>query len=168
MTISMYQACVPVFKRLLTNVGTMLEKAEQHAEQRKIDPNALLTARLAPDMYHLIKQVQVASDLAKGCAARLAGIDPPKFEDTEATFGELKARIAKTTAFLDTLKPSQIDGSEEKSIELQFPGRTFNFKGLDYLLGFGTPNVYFHVSMVYAILRHNGLDLGKADFIGGR
>ena len=163
----MYQASVPVFKRLLTSAGAMLKKAEHYAQQRKIDPNALLTARLAPDMYHLIKQVQVASDLAKGCVARLAGVDAPKFEDTETTFGELQARIAKTTAFLDTLQPSQIDGSEEKAIELQFPGRTFNFKGLDYLLGFGTPNVYFHVTMVYAILRHNGLDLGKADYVGG-
>jgi hypothetical protein len=164
----MYQASVPVFKRMLANVGAMLEKAERYAQQRKIDPVALLTARLAPDMYPLTKQVQVASDMAKGCAARLAGVDAPKFEDNEATFADLQARIAKTTAFLDTLKPAQIDGSEEKAIVLQFPSQTFNFTGLDYLQGFGTPNVYFHVSMIYAILRHNGLDIGKGDYIGGR
>lgn len=167
MTISMYRASVPVFKTLLGNLDSFLDKAKAYAETRKIDPNALLHARLSPDMFHLIKQVQVATDQAKGAAARLASVEIPKFEDNEATFADLKTRIAKTIAFLDTLKPEQIDGFEERKIVLTIRGEERPFKGIDYLLGFATPNVYFHIAAVYMILRHNGLELGKADFLAG-
>ncbi|HYM36090.1 MAG TPA: DUF1993 domain-containing protein [Steroidobacteraceae bacterium] len=168
MTISMYRASVPVFKQMLGNLDAILDKAKTYAEARKIDPNALLTARLAPDMFHLIRQIQVASDQAKGCAARLAGIDPPKYEDNEKTFDELKERLAKTIAFLDSIKPQQIDGSEERKIVLTLGGQERSFSGLDYLLGYGTPNVYFHVTAAYMILRHNGLEIGKRDYLAGR
>jgi uncharacterized protein len=167
MTISLYRASIPVFKTLLGNLDSFLDKARAYAETRKLDPNALLTARLAPDMFHLIKQVQVATDQAKGASARLAGIEIPKYEDTEATFADLKARIAKTIAFLDTIKPEQVDGFEERKIVLTIRGEERPFNGLDYLLGFATPNVYFHVTAAYMILRHNGLELGKADFLAG-
>jgi len=167
MTISMYRASVPVFKRTLENLDAILDKAVEYAEARKIDPTVLLQGRLAPDMLHLIRQVQIATDQAKGGAARLAGQEPPKFDDAEATFADVKARIAKTVAFLNTLRPEQIDGSEERDITLTLGGQTLKFKGLDYLLGFVTPNIYFHVTTTYAILRHNGLDIGKRDFLGG-
>jgi uncharacterized protein len=166
--LSMYRASVPVFKQLLRSLDMILEKAAAHAAARKIDPNALLQARLAPDMFHLTRQVQVASDQAKGIAARLAGQEPPKFEDNEVTFADLKARIAKTVAFLDGLQPAQIDGSEDREISMPVGGQTLKLKGADYLLGFGMPNFYFHVTTAYAILRHNGLEIGKRDFIGGR
>jgi uncharacterized protein len=168
MTISMYQASVPVFKRMLKNLDAILDKAKAYAETRKIEPSVLLTARLAPDMLHLIRQVQIATDQAKGIAARLAGIDPPKFEDNEATFADVKTRIAKTLDFLASVKPEQIDGSEDREITMTIGGQPMTFKGIDYLLAFGTPNVYFHVSAAYLILRHNGLEIGKRDFIGGR
>jgi hypothetical protein len=166
MTITMYQASVPVFKRALANLDAILSKAVAYAEARKIEPSALLTARLAPDMYHLTRQVQVACDSAKFTAAYLAGVEAPRHEDNEASFAELKARIASTINFLDTLKPQQIDGSEERTITRKFGEQTFTFKGLDYLLRFGIPNVYFHVMAAYTILRHNGLDIGKRDFLG--
>src|SRR5215471_288772 len=140
MSVSMYRASVPVFKQLLGNLDAILDKARVYADAKKIDHNALLTARLAPDMFHLIKQVQVASDQTKGCAARLAGIDPPKFEDNEKTFDDLKARIAKTVAFLDSVKPEQIDGAEDRKIVLTIAGQEMPFKGVDYLLSFATPN----------------------------
>ena len=165
MSITMYDASVPVFKRMLGNLDAILDKAKAYAEQRKIDPNALLLARLAPDMFHLIKQVQIASDMGKS-TARLVGMDPPKFEDNEKTFEDLKARLAKTIAFLDTLKPEQFNGAETRDVKLMLGGKEFAFKGLDFLLRFLTPNVYFHVSAAYMILRHNGLDVGKRDFTG--
>ncbi len=165
--ISMYNASVPVFTRLLKNLDAMLDKAVVYADSKKIDHNTLLTARLAPDMLHFIKQVQIATDNAKGCVARLAGVDIPKHEDNEASFADLKARIAKTLAFLESIKPEQLVGSEDKDIVLQFGPNKFEFKGLDYLLNFSTFNVFFHVTTAYGILRHNGLDLGKKDFIGG-
>jgi uncharacterized protein len=168
MTISMYRASVPVFKRTLENLDAILDKAVKYCEARKIEPAVLLQSRLAPDMFNLIRQVQIASDSAKGCAARLAGQEPPKFDDNEATFADVKARIAKTIAFLSGLKPAQIDGSEDKDITLTVGGQTMKFKGEDYLLGFVTPNIYFHVTTTYAILRHNGLDVGKGDFLGNK
>ena len=168
MPLSMYRASVPVFKQLLKSLDAILDKAAAYAAARKIDPNALLQARLAPDMFHLTRQVQIASDQAKGIAARMAGQEPPKFEDNEASFADLKARIAKTIAFLDGLQPAQIDGSEDREIAMPVGGQTLKFKGVDYLLGFGLPNFYFHVTTAYAILRHNGLEIGKRDFIGGR
>jgi hypothetical protein len=162
----MYQASVPAFKRTLTNLDAILSKAQAYAEARKIEPATLLTARLAPDMYHLTRQVQVVCDTAKYTAAYLAGVEAPKHEDNETSFAELKARIGKTIAFLDTLKPQQIDGSEERTITRTFGERTFTFQGQDYLLRFGLPNLYFHTMAAYAILRHNGLDIGKRDFLG--
>lgn len=171
MNISMHSASVNVFVRLLSNLATILEKAEKWVAERKIDPNAILQARLAPDMFTFTRQIQIASDNAKGVAARLAGQTPPSFEDNETSFAELQARVAKTIAFLNSLPAASFSGAEDRPIKLMLgpPGKQqeFNFTGLDYLLGFGTPNVYFHYSMVYALLRHNGLDIGKKDYIGG-
>jgi hypothetical protein len=166
----MHNASVGVFTRLLSNLEKMLDKAEKWAIERRIDPNAILQARLAPDMFHFTRQVQIATDMAKGTAGRLAGQELPRYEDNEASFAELKARVAKTIVFLQSLPPAAFEGAEERAITLKLgpPGnqRELNFKGLDYLLGFGTPNVYFHYTMVYALLRHNGLDLGKPDYVG--
>jgi len=166
MTISMYQASVPAFIHSLSNLSAILSKAAAYAEAKKIDPAVLVNARLYPDMFPLSKQVQIASDVAKGGAARLAGAEVPSFADTEASFPELQERIAKTIAFLKTITAAQIDGSEGKAIQLKVGGHELNFKGQDYLLQFVIPNVYFHVTTTYAILRHNGLDIGKADFLG--
>lgn len=166
MTLSMYQASVPVFIRNLGNLAAILQKAEKFAESKKIDPSVLINARLAPDMYPLVKQIQIASDSVKGCAARLAGVEIPSFADTETTFAELQARIAKTVDFLKTVTAAQIDGSEERAITMKTPSRELHFKGQGYLLNFVLPNLFFHISIAYAILRHNGLDIGKMDFIG--
>lgn len=166
-TISMYSASVPVFTRLLKNLDAMLDKAVVHADAKKIEHNTLLTARLAPDMFHLIRQVQIATDNAKGCVARLAGVDIPKYEDNEASVADVKARIAKTVAFLESFKPEQLNGTEDKNIVLKMGPTTREFKGIDYLLSFASFNVFFHVTTAYNILRHNGVDLGKKDFIGG-
>jgi hypothetical protein len=167
MTISMYQASVPYFLQMLGNLKKLLAKGAAHAEARKFDPMVLFNARLAPDMLPLVKQVQIASDNAKGCAARLAGIDPPKFDDTETTYAQLSERIDKTLAFLKTVKPEQVDGSEGRAVVLKFPNNTFEFKGLGYLTNFAIPNFTFHVVTAYNILRHNGVELGKRDFLGG-
>jgi len=170
MTISMHNASVGVFAKLLTNLGTILDKAEKWVADRKLEPNAILQSRLAPDMFHFTRQVQIATDMAKGTAARLAGVEPPRFEDNETSFAELKARVAKTVAFLESLPPAAFDGSETRKITLKLgpPGKQteYEFEGLNYLLAFGTPNVYFHYSMVYALLRHNGLEIGKRDYAG--
>lgn len=164
MTISMYQASVPYFLQMLGNLKAILEKGAAHAAARKFDPIVLFNSRLAPDMLPLVKQVQIASDNAKGCAARLAGIEAPKFEDNEATYAQLSERIDRTVAFLKALKPAQIDGSEGRDVVLKFQ-RTFEFKGLDYLRHFAIPNFTFHVVTAYNILRHNGVELGKSDFL---
>jgi uncharacterized protein len=166
MTLSMYQASIPVFVRSLTNLSEILKKAEADAAARKIDPSVFIQARLAPDMFPLSRQIQIASDGVKGCAARLSGLEVPSYPDTETTFADLQARIAKTIAFLQTVKPEQIDGSEKKKIELKFGKREFKFEGQPYLLSFVIPNLFFHVSMAYAILRHNGVQIGKYDFLG--
>jgi hypothetical protein len=163
----MYQASVPVFIHGLGNLSAILDKAATHAEAKKIDPSVFINARLAPDMYPLSRQVQIASDVAKGCAARLAGIEVPSYEDSETTFPELQARIAKTMAFLQSVSPSQIDGSEQRPISLKLRGKEVSFLGQPYLLSFVLPNFYFHLTTAYAILRHNGLEIGKQDFIGG-
>lgn len=168
MNISMYQASVPTFVRMLNNLAAILEKAAAHAEARKIDPAVLVNSRLFPDMLPLTKQVQIASDGAKGGAARLAGMEPPKFEDTETTFAELIARIRKTIAYLDTLKAGQIDGSEDRTVTLQMRGKAVTFQGMPYLLNHVLPNFYFHVTTAYDILRHSGVELGKQDFLGPR
>jgi len=165
MTITMYQASVPYFLQMLGNLTAILQKGQAHADAKKFDASVLFSARLAPDMLPLFKQVQIASDNAKGCAARLAGVDAPKFEDNETTYAQLLERIDKTVAFLKTLKPAQIDGSEGRDIVLKFQ-RTFEFKGIDYLRHFAIPNFTFHVVTAYNILRHNGVEIGKADFLG--
>lgn len=166
MQITMYQASAPRFVHMLKNLSSMLDKAQAHAEARKIDPAALTTFRLYPDMFPFSRQVQVACDVAKGVAARLAGVEVPRHEDTEQTFPELKARIAKTIAFIETIRPEQIDGSEEKDIVVKLGKQEYRFKGMQYLLNWAYPNFYFHVTTAYNILRHNGVELGKRDFVG--
>lgn len=162
----MYQSSIPVFIRMLGNLRVFLEKGLAHAGAKKFEPAVLVDSRLAPDMLPLARQVQIASDSAKGCGARLAGVEPPKYEDTEKSFPELLARVDKTVAFLKTLTPSQLDGSEARDIVLQLRAGPLHFKGLQYLLHFALPNFYFHVTTAYNILRHNGVELGKQDFIG--
>jgi hypothetical protein len=166
MSISMYQASAPRFANMLGNLSALLDKAQAHCEAKKVDPLVLTAWRLAPDMFPLSRQVQIACDSAKGAVARLAGAEIPKHEDTEKTFAELKERIAKTVDFIKGFKPAQIDGSEEKDILMKLQGRDVTFKGMQYLLGFAYPNFYFHVTTAYAILRHNGVEIGKRDFIG--
>ena len=166
MALSMYGCSVPALKQTLGSIAAILRKAADHAESRKIDPAVLINARLFPDMFALAKQVQIATDQAKGCAARLAGVDIPKFDDNETTFAELQARIEKTVAFLDSFKAQQIDGSEERDIVLQLHEIKLEFKGQDYLLKWVLPNFYFHATTAYNILRHNGVDIGKRDFLG--
>ncbi|MBI5907726.1 MAG: DUF1993 domain-containing protein [Burkholderiales bacterium] len=167
MTLSMYQASVPVFKQMLGALSGVLAKAEAHATARKIDPNALLQARLFPDMFALLRQVQVAADFAKSVSARIAGVDVPSFEDKEESFADLQARIAKTLAFLDSLSPAQIDGSEDRKIVTQAgTPKEKVFTGQSYLLNYGLPHFFFHVTSAYAILRHNGVGVGKTDYIG--
>ncbi len=166
MTISMYKASVPVFIHVLGNLSAILDKGAAYAEARKIDPAVLINDRLYPDMFALVRQVQIASDAVKGCAARLAGQDPPSYADTETTVAELKERLAKTIAFLKTFKPEQIDGSEEKTIQLKVAGQPMTFKGLPYLQHYVLPNLYFHTTTAYNILRHNGVEVGKRDYLG--
>ena len=166
MNISMYQASAPRFANTLANLSAILGKAEAHCEAKKIDPLVLTGSRLYPDMLALSRQVQIACDTAKGAVARLAGVEIPKHEDTEKTFDELKERIARTLAFIATVKAAQIDGSEEKDIVLKLQGRDVPFKGMQYLLGFAWPNFYFHAATAYDILRHSGIEIGKRDFIG--
>jgi hypothetical protein len=162
----MYQASALRFVNTLKNLSGILDKAQAHAEARKIDPAALLNFRLYPDMFPMKRQVQVACDTAKGAVARLAGVEVPRHEDTEETFAELKARIAKTVDFIQSIKPAQIDGSEEKNIRLKLGQREIDYKGMQYLLGHAMPNFYFHVTTAYDILRHNGVELAKRDYIG--
>jgi uncharacterized protein len=168
MTISMYQTSVPVFQRSLTNLKGILQKAADHAAARKIDESVFLQSRLYPDMLAMGRQVQIAADFAKGCTARLAGQDVPKYDDTEATFAEMLARIDKTLAFIGGFKAEQIDGTEGRDISITIAGNPVAFKGQPYLVHFAIPNFYFHMSMAYAILRHNGVEIGKGDFLGGR
>jgi len=166
MPLSMYQASIPVFVRMLGNLSAILKKAEANAEARKIDPSVYVNARLAPDMHPLSRQIQIATDGVKGCAARLAGVEIPSYPDTETTFAELEARIAKTVAFLESFTPAQIDPSDERTITLKLGPNEMSFPGPVYLLNFVTPNFYFHVTTAFAILRHNGVDIGKMDFLG--
>jgi hypothetical protein len=166
MSLTMYQASIPVFVRMLGNLSAILDKAAAHAEAKKIDPAIFINARLAPDMYPLSRQVQIATDMVKGCAARLAGIEVPCYEDNETTFADLQARIAKTVAFLQSVSASQIDGSEDCKITLQFGSKEASFLGQVYLLDFVLPNFHFHLTTTYAILRHNGVEIGKMDYIG--
>jgi hypothetical protein len=165
-SISMYVTSVPPIVRSLSNLRSILEKAAAYVEAKKIDPSVLINARLYPDMFPLSRQVQIATDVAKGAVSRLAGLESPRYEDNESSFTELLARVNKTIALLESFKPEQINGTEDKSINLPMHDKTVTFKGLPYLLDFVLPNVYFHVTTVYAILRHNGLEIGKKDFLG--
>jgi hypothetical protein len=167
MSLSLYAATVPPMRHMLKSLSSLLSKAESHCEARKIDPAALLGARLYPDMFPFTRQIQIASDGAKGAAARLAGVEIPKFEDNETTFAELHARVEKTIAFLDTLTPAQFEGAESRKIELPLRDRTLEFTGADYLFNHANPNFLFHVTTAYALLRHNGVEIGKRDFLGG-
>jgi hypothetical protein len=166
MNISMYQASAPRFVNILKNLSAILDKAQAYVDAKKIDPTVLTSYRLYPDMLTMVHQVQIACDTAKGAVARIAGVDIPKYEDTERTLAELKARIAKTIEFIGTIKPAQIDGTEDKEIVLKIRGQDVKYTGMQYLLGFAHPNFYFHVTTAYDILRHNGVEIGKRDYIG--
>jgi uncharacterized protein len=166
MAISMYPISVPVLIKSLNSISAILGKAAAHVEAKKLEPRALLDARLFPDMFTLTRQVQIACDMAKAAGARLAGIDLPSFEDNEASFADLEARIAKTVAFLQTLREEQFEGAEDRDITIPTSQITFQFKGLPYLLSWVFPNLYFHITTAYAILRHNGVELGKVDYLG--
>jgi len=162
----MYQASVPVIIRCLSNLRHLLEKAAEHAELKNIDPSVLFNARLYPDMFPLSRQVQIATDMAKGGVSRLAGEEVPKYEDNETSFAELISRINKIISLLETFKLEQINGSEDRDISVPMRDRTLSFKGLPYLLDYVLPNIYFHATTTYAILRHNGVEIGKGDFLG--
>jgi uncharacterized protein len=166
MTLSMYQASGPRFAHTLGNLAAILDKAQAHCDARKIDPLVLTGFRLYPDMFPFSRQVQIACDTAKGALARLAGVEIPKHEDTERTLAELKARIAKTIDFVQSVKRERIDGSEDREIVLQMRSGERRYTGLQYLLGHALPNFYFHATTAYNILRHNGVDIGKQDYIG--
>lgn len=166
MAISMYQASAPQLKKMLGNLASLLNKGQEFAASKNLNEQVLVDGRLFADMFPLSKQVQIACDQAKGGMARLAGIEPPKFEDSETTFDQLKARVAKTIEFLDSIKPEQIDGTEAKEIKFSIKEWHFEFVGEQYLLTWVIPNFYFHVTTAYDILRHNGVEIGKADFLG--
>ena len=166
MSLSMYQASIPAFVQMLNNFSAILDKAKAHATSCKIDPEVLLNYRLAPDMFPFVRQLQIAADLAKGAAARLAGVEVPKHDDTEKTFADLKARLTKTLTFVQSFKPSDINGSEDRDIRLTLGEHTMSFKGQPYLVHFVMPNFYFHCATAYDILRHCGVELGKRDFVG--
>ena len=167
MTTALYASSIPVFTQLLGGLSAVLTKAEAHAQARSIEPNALLLARLFPDMFPLLRQARVACDFAKSVAARLAGVEVPNFEDNEQTFDDLQARIAKTLAFIGSLAPAQFEGSETREIVTQAgTPKEKRFSGQSYLLNYGLPHFFFHVTTAYNILRHNGVEVGKKDYIG--
>ena len=161
-----YEIMTTIFSKMLPNLKAILSKAEADAAARKIDPQVFLQARIAPDMFALTRQVQIVTDQVKGGLARLAGADVPSWEDKEATFADLQARVDKAIAYVKTFKPGQFEGAETRKVELKFPGATMSFNGKDYLFNFVLPNFYFHMTTAYAILRHNGVALGKRDFTG--
>ena len=166
MSITMHSASVPVFVRLLTNLGHWLDKAEAHAQAKKFETSVYLSARLAPDMLPFTKQIQIACDGAKFGVARLAGVEAPKFEDNETSFAELRERVRKTLDYVQSVPAAQIDGTEAKDIVIPRRDGTMTLKGEVYLKHFVLPNFYFHMTTAYALLRHNGVELGKADFLG--
>lgn len=166
MTISMYTASVPVLKQMLGALSGVLGKAAAYAAERKIDPSVFVTARLAPDMFALARQVQIATDMSKGGIARLAGVEIPKFEDDETTLEALQARLAKTIAFMDGVPASALEGTDDKAITITVAKNDMHFTGQDYLLKWVIPNMMFHVTTAYDILRHNGVAVGKRDFLG--
>jgi uncharacterized protein len=163
---SMYDASVPVFRRMLGNLSGLLQKGFEHAEARRVDPSVLLQQRLYPDMFALPRQVQVACDAAKFAVARLTGRQAPSQDDVEATFADLQARIAATLAYLDTAPRDAFDASADREVEIKMRDRTLKLRGSDYLLHFALPNFHFHVTIAYAILRHNGVEVGKKDYLG--
>jgi len=167
MTITMYNASIPVFKQMLNSMSHVLSKAEVHAKDKKIEPEVFLQARLYPDMFPLIRQVQIAADFAKGVSARLANADVPAFEDTEQSFSDLQERIKKTLDFIESLDKNQFAEAAGREIVTR-PGtaKEKRFTGLSYLLSYGLPQFFFHATTTYAILRHNGVEIGKGDFMG--
>jgi uncharacterized protein len=168
MSLSMHASSVPVFSRMFANALVWLDKAQAHAEARKFDPANYLGLRLAPDMLPLTRQVQIATDGAKGCVARLAGVDVPKWDDNEATFDDVRARLRRARDYVQTFTPAQFEGSESREIVLPMRvGDPLRFNGENYLKHFVLPNLYFHLTTTYALLRHAGVDLGKRDFLGG-
>ncbi len=168
MSLSMYSSSVPVLVCYLDNLAAILKKGADWAAEKKVDEKVLTSARLYPDMFPLSRQVQIATDVAKGCGARLAGVEVPKFEDTEETFAELIARIGKTTAFLQSLDKAAFEGSESRKITLKAGPRELEFIGDFFLRNWALPNVYFHITTTYNILRHNGVPIGKMDFLGAQ
>ena len=166
MAISMYQACIPTLTRALNNLIGVLEKGAAHCEAKKIDPSVMIASRLYPDMFTLAKQVQIASDVSKIGSSRLAGVEFPKYEDNEVSFADLIERLRKTVAYLKTLKPEQIEGSEARTIKWTAQGTDYVQPGMEYLFNRVLPNVFFHCSTAYDILRHNGVEIGKQDFLG--
>ena len=166
MSLSIYQASVPVFLRTLGNLKNILAKGAAHAQAKKIDESAFMEARLFPDMFAFPSQVQIATDMARAGAARLVGTEPPKFEDVEKTFAELVDRVDRTIAFVRSLPESQFEGAATRTITRPVRGQPHAFTGASYLQQFILPNLYFHTTVAYALLRHNGVELGKADFIG--
>ena len=166
MTISMYQASAPRLINSMRNLSAILDKTQAYIDTKKIDPAALLQFRLFPDMLNLTRQIQIATDTAKGVVARLAGVDIPTYEDNETSVAELQARIAKTIAFIEGFTPAQIDGTEDKAIVTKRGDKETHYTGMQFLLGHAIPNVYFHVSIAFAILRHNGVEIGKRDYLG--
>lgn len=166
MSMSLYAVTVPVFVRTLSNLEAVLQKAKAHALDHKIEEAAFVNARLYPDMFPLSRQVQIATDIARGCAARLAGVEPPSYEDNEQTFDDLVSRIRRTVDYLRSLPEPQFEGAETREITRPVRGEPHAFTGANYALQFGMPNVYFHAATAYDILRHNGVPLGKSDFLG--
>ena len=169
MAITMHSASAPIFVRMLGNLLVWLDKAQAHAEQRKFDPNNYLGLRLAPDMLPFARQVQIASDTAKGCMARLAGVEAPKWDDNETSLEELRARVRKTLDYVNSVSAAQVDGSEGREITIpRRSGEPLVFNGETYLKHYALPNLYFHLTTAYALLRHGGVELGKGDYLGGR
>jgi hypothetical protein len=166
MKLSIHAVSIDIFARALGNLSAILDKGAAHAAAKKFDSTVLVNSRLAPDMLPLSRQVQIACDLAKNSAARLAGLEPPRYEDHEKTIEELRARIAKTLDYLSSIPASALEGSEERDIKVPAGERTLEFKGLAFVQRWAIPNVFFHVSTAYNILRHNGVDIGKRDFLG--
>jgi hypothetical protein len=166
MSISMYDFSIPMLTRGLTNLSALLDKGAAHAAAKKFDSAVLAQSRLFPDMHPLVRQVQSVCDTAKGAAGRLAGVEVPKHEDTETTFAELKARIAKTLDFVESISAAQMKDAESRSIEIKFPNGSWKFTGIAYLTGFVLPNFYFHISIAYALLRKAGVEIGKGDYLG--
>ena len=166
MALTIYDMSIPALVRALNNLTALLDKGAAYAEAKKFDVAVLVQSRLYPDMHPLAKQVQISCDTAKGAAARLAGVDPPSHPDNEVSMADLKARIAKTLEFVKSIKAEQLDNADTRAIEVKTPRSTLHFTGLTYLSGFVLPNLYFHISIVYALLRHNGVEIGKMDFLG--